>query len=219
MSEAHLKAPNGAVRAEEDDNRSASPRLKPVIGRLHRALRAATLNDHALIDRMLLPLNLKRPEDYRVFLNVHFEALLALKGAWRAQDSEDFEKMLHCLDADLGTLGAPRNPMPVRTCRPASIVAGLGVAVCHPRLAVGSGRLRRRVAEALTTSYLDFVPALSWAEFLVQLDSTAADANGTDEAILAARSTFNEFAAEFRRAQRRKRGRALMSDESTRRAS
>jgi heme oxygenase len=199
MTEGHLEAPNGAVRAEEGDNRSSSPKLKPAIGRLHRALRSATRNDHALIDRMLLPFDLKRPEDYRVFLNIHFEALLALKGAWRQQDSEDFEKMLRCLDTDLGTWGTPRNATPVLACRPASIGAGLGVAYVIRGSRLGAAVLRRGVATTLTTSYLDFVPKLSWAEFLVQLDSTAADSNGTEEAILAARSTFNVFVMEFHR--------------------
>jgi heme oxygenase len=199
MTEGHLKAPNGAVRAEEGDNRPSSARLKPAIGALHRALRAATRNDHASIDRMLLAFDLKRPEDYRLFLTIHLEALLALRGAWRQQDSEDFEKMLRCLDTDLGTSGAPRQAMPLQTCRPASIGAGLGVAYVIRGSRLGAAVLRRGVAKTLATAYLDYVPTLSWAEFLVQLDSTAADSNGTAEAIRAARSTFNVFVAKFLR--------------------
>jgi heme oxygenase len=176
-----------------------TPRLKPLIGRLHRALRAATRDDHALIDQMLLQFDLKRPEDYRGFLTIHFEALLALKAAWRQQDIEDFEQMLRCLDTDLGTSGAPRNVMPAASCRPASIGAGLGLAYVIRGSRLGAAVLRLGVGKTLATSYLDFVPRLSWTEFLVQLDSTAADSNDTEEAIRAARSTFNVFATKFLR--------------------
>jgi heme oxygenase len=199
MTEGPQKAPNGAVCAEDGENRSSAPRLKPVIGRLHRALRAATGNEHALIDRMLLPFDLRRPEDYRILLNIHYEALLALTGAWRQQDSEDFGKMLRCLDTDLGTFAAPRNGVPVQPCRPVSTGAGLGVAYVIRGSRLGAAVLRRGVAHAFSTSYLDYVPTLSWTEFLVQLDSAAADLNDTEEAILAARHTFNVFVAEFHR--------------------
>jgi heme oxygenase len=199
MTEGLPKAPSGPVRAEGASQHSASARKKPVIGSAHLALRAATRNDHALIDRMMLPFDLKRPEDYRAFLTIHFEALLALRGNWRPQDSEDFERMIRCLDTDLQTLGTLRNPMPIPACIPSSPGAGLGIAYVIRGSRLGAAVLRRGVAKALSTSYLDFVPTLSWTEFLGQLEFEANEPNGTSEAILAARSTFSVFVTEFNR--------------------
>jgi heme oxygenase len=199
MTEVHLKAMRGAVRAKEGHKRSASPRIKTAIGRVRRALRAATRDDHALVDRMLLALNLNRPEDYRIFLNIHFAALLTLRMDWRPQDSEDFEQMLRCLQADLETLGSPTTATSIPASVSASPSNGLGIAYVVRGSRWGAAALRRGVAGTLSTSYLDFVPALSWVEFLAQLESIADDPNGTDEAIRAARRTFNAFATEFNR--------------------
>jgi heme oxygenase (biliverdin-IX-beta and delta-forming) len=202
MTEVLLKRVPGTVLAEEGHQRSASPRIKTVIGRVHRELRAATRNDHALIDRMLLKFDLRRAENYRVFLNIHFAALLTLRIDWRPQDSEDFEQMLRSLQADLETLGIPSTTMPIPASGRANPGSGLGIAYVIRGSRLGAAFLRRGVVGTLSTSYLDFVPALSWAEFLGQLESIADDPNGTDEAIRAARCAFNAFATEFNRVHR-----------------
>jgi heme oxygenase len=195
MTEVPPKAVRGAVRAKH----SASPRIKTVIGKVRRALRAATRNDHALIDRMLLTLNLNKPEDYQVFLNIHFAALSTLRMDWRPQDSEDFEQMIRCLQADLETLGTSTTATPIPACVSASPCNGMGIAYVVRGSRWGAAALRRGVGDTLSTSYLDFVPALSWVEFLGQLESIADDPNGMGEAIRAARNTFNAFATEFSR--------------------
>jgi heme oxygenase len=174
----------------------AAPKAKTPIGTVHQALRAATRNDHALIDRMLLPFDLSKAEDYRMFLNIHFAALITVQADWRLQDSEDFERMLRCVRADLKALGC-KVPPTSRTRPSASPATGLGIAYVIRGSRLGAAVLRRGVVGELPTAYLDFVPALSWAQFLTELESLTDDPRGTHEAVCAARGIFNTFVAEF----------------------
>jgi heme oxygenase len=89
--------------------------------------------------------------------------------------------------------------MPIPACIPSSPSAGLGIAYVIRGSRLGAAFLRRGLAKALSTSYLDFVPTLSWTEFLGQLEFDANQPNGTSEAILAARSAFKVFVTEFNR--------------------
>jgi heme oxygenase len=168
---------------------------------MHRTLRAATRDDHALIDRMLLRFDLNRAEDYGIFLNIHFAALVTFQADWRLQDDEDFARMLRCLQADLETLGYTTTASQVPSRGPTSPSAGLGIGYVVRGSRLGAAVLRRGVVGELPTSYLDFVPALSWAAFLLELESIADDPTGRNEATRAARSTFNAFATEFTRLQ------------------
>jgi heme oxygenase len=202
MTQVPTEAMRGAVRAKATHKGPTPTKAKPGIGVVHRALRAATRSDHALIDRMLLPLDLSRAEDYRIFLNIHFAALVTLQMDWRPQDREDFEHMRRCAQADLSTLGCATAGLPMPPCTPPSPSKGLGVAYVIRGSRQGAALLRRGVAGNLPTLYLDFAPALSWGEFLVQLESIADDLTGRDDAIRAARSAFNTFAAEFTRLRR-----------------
>jgi heme oxygenase len=189
MIQVPAEAPTGAP----------GPKSKPVIGVVHRALRAATRNDHASIDRMLLPFDLKKAEHYRIFLNIHCVALEALRKDWREQDCADFEQMLGRVQADLRALGYAVNEPAPSLCMPMSPFHGLGVAYVIRGSRLGAAILRRGVAIDFPVSYLDFMPALSWAEFLPQLECIAQDPNGTDEAVCASRSTFKIFSTEFGR--------------------
>jgi heme oxygenase (biliverdin-IX-beta and delta-forming) len=197
MTEGIPKTVPGAVRAKEARRRSVAPAIKTVIGTVHRALRDSTRNEHALLDRLLLRLDLSKPSDYRAFLTIHAAALLSLRTDWRAKDSEDIEQMLRCLQTDLGTLGTPMRETAIPARAPLNLCTGFGTAYVIRGSRLGAAFLRRGVAGTLSTLYLDFVPALSWAQFLAELESVAEVANGTDEAVRAARSTFNVFAAEF----------------------
>jgi heme oxygenase len=170
-----------------------------VIGVVHQSLRAATRNDHAWIDRMLLPFNLSRSEDYRIFLNIHFAALVILQADWRLQDSQDFNQMLRCVQADLGMPECKTTASAITPRTPPNLFTGLGIAYVVRGSRLGAVALRRGVAAHFSTSYLDFVPALSWPEFLIELESIADDPNGRDDATRAARSTFNTFVTEFTR--------------------
>jgi heme oxygenase len=191
----------------------AAPRkAKPAVGIVHRTLRAATRNDHALIDRMLLPFALSRVDDYRMFLGFHFAALVSLRADWRVEDSEDFEQMLRCVEADLKTLGRAPPPVPVPLRTPATASTGLGIAYVVRGSRLGGAVLRRSVTGDLPTSYLDFVPALSWAQFLPQLESIVGDANARDDATRAARAAFNTFYKEFMRLQGGDRNAAVLNE-------
>src|SRR5271170_2273012 len=145
MTQVPVEALGGLVRTNGVRKGSATPKVKPAVGAVHCALRAATRNDHALIDRMLLPFDLSSAEDYRTFLNIHFATLVTLQAVWRPQDSEDFEEMLHCVQLDLRTLGrtvaAP--PMPPRA--PAGPSKGLGIAYVVRGSRLGAAVLRRGV--------------------------------------------------------------------------
>jgi heme oxygenase len=202
MTEGLPKPVPGAVRAEESRERAAAPKIRVVIGNVHRALRAATRNDHALIDRMLLPFHLSTPDDYRAFLNIHFAALLTLRERWQPEDCGDFEQMLRCLEADLGSLGTPVMAPPILPGEPVSPCRGLGIAYVIRGSRLGAAALRRGVGRTLPTMYLDCMPALSWTKFLGQLESIAEDREGIEEAIRAARGTFDVFAAEINRVNR-----------------
>jgi heme oxygenase len=199
MNPVPVEAAGGSVGAKEAP---AAPKAKRVVGVVHRTLRAATRDDHASIDRMLLPFNLNKVEDYRVFLNIHFGALAALQADWRLEDSEDFDRLLRCARVDLEILGCTTTKALSTLSRtPLSTAKGLGIAYVVRGSRLGAAVLRRGVGGKLPTSYLDFVPALSWTEFLVQLESIADDPAGRDDAVRAARGAFEIYSTEFTRLQ------------------
>jgi heme oxygenase len=197
MTQVPIEAMRFLVRAKDVSKSETVPKAKPVIGVVHRALRTATWNDHASIDRMLLPFDLNRTEDYRIFLNIHFTALAALRAAWRLQDRDDFERMTRCVQSDLESLRCTPSTTPCIPHESSNPPKGLGIAYVVRGSRLGAAVLRRRVAREFPTSYLDFVPALSWTAFLLELESIADDPAARDEATLAARSAFNVFAREF----------------------
>jgi heme oxygenase len=201
MTHVPVEAMRGPVRAKEVLTCQTTPKAKRVVGIVHRTLRAATRNDHSSIDRMLSRLDLNRAGDYRIFLKIHFAALVSLRADWRLQDGADFAQMLRCLQADLNTFGCTTTAPPILSGAPSSPSVGLGVAYVVRGSRLGAAVLRRGVVGELPTSYLDFSPSLSWAAFLLEIESIADDPNGRDEATRAARKTFNTFATEFTRLQ------------------
>ena len=96
-------------------------------GALHRALRAATRSDHVEVDRFVGRLNFNSRKEYGCFLTLHYCALQNLSGDWRAEDSEDFSKMLKCLQCDLQALGPTRIKLHPRTRHPLVFGNRLGV--------------------------------------------------------------------------------------------
>lgn len=175
--------------------------LNSTQGSVHAALRVATRGDHASIDRMLLPLDLSQADEYRMFLKLHFAALVFLRTDWRPQDGEDFAGLLQSLRADLKTLGCATTVPPMLSRTPTSSFQGLGISYVVRGSRLGAAVLRRGVAAEFPTAYLDFVPRLSWASFLSELESISNDADGRDQVTRAAQSTFGIFAAEFTRLQ------------------
>ena len=134
-----------------------------------------------------------------MFLHIHFASLVTLRADWRLQDGEDFAQMLDCLQADVESLGSETPALPTLSPAPTNPAKGLGIGYVVRGSRLGAAVLRRGVLVDLPTSYLDFIPGLSWAGFLIQLESIADDPHGKDEAARAAISTFHSFAAEFKR--------------------
>jgi heme oxygenase (biliverdin-IX-beta and delta-forming) len=184
MTKGHIRALPSAIRPETGRQSAAT---------VHRTLRGGTRDDHALIDAILLPLDLAKVRDYELFLSIHAESLLALAGVWRGEDSQDFQAMLGLLRSDLTTLGSSASVRWIHACIPASLGAGLGVAYVIRGSRLGAAVLRRGVPASMPTSYLDFVPSLPWRDFLPQLEVLAGDPADTQAAMLAARSTFAVF--------------------------
>jgi heme oxygenase len=170
-------------------------------GVLHRALRAATRSDHVLLDRLILRFDLTRREHYGLFLHLHYSALRNLEGDWLAEDQADFAAMLRCVQSDLHTLQIatpPRSPSGRAPLHPNN---RLGVAYVLRGSRLGAPFLRRRVPRQYPTAYLDFMPELSWAQFLVQLESSSdpSRARHDHEIVRGARITFEVFISVFNR--------------------
>jgi heme oxygenase len=168
-----------------------------MIGIMHRTLRAATRNDHALLDRLMLQFNLSRRDHYRLFLGFHFAALRSHKQYWRPEDYQDFQAMLGCLQSDLGSIEGPATELSTSVSLTSNNSAALGIAYVIRGSRLGAEVLRRSVPDDFPSSYLHFSPVLTWAKFLLQLEVGAEIPGGTDEAILGARCAFDSFATEF----------------------
>jgi heme oxygenase len=200
MSEAFIKAGRGVgARPTRDVTR----KVNRVIGVVHRALRVATRDYHASIDRMLLAFNLSSAKDYQAFLSIHFDTLLALREKWRVEDNADFGQMLSCLDSDLKSLGTEVTlPSIAASGNAVNADQALGIAYVIRGSRLGTIVLRQNVGCTLSSSYMDFAPTLSWTEFLLQLESIAGDRSRIEEASRAACNAFASFATKFMRANR-----------------
>lgn len=165
------------------------------LGTLHRALRAATRSDHMEVDRMIGQLDLTRREDYGRLLSIHHAALQDLKSEWRPEDREDFRAMSRRLQNDLRVLGFPTANSQSLSRAPLVPGSQLGIAYVIRGSRLGAAVLRPRVPLDFAASYLDFVPALSWIEFLGQLQdaSRIEEAQTRIAAIRGAKITFELF--------------------------
>jgi heme oxygenase len=171
-------------------------------GALRRTLRAATRSDHVILDRLILRFDLTRREHYGLFLHLHYSALTSLETDWRTEDRADFAIMLQRVRADLQTLRVTALPLHPMARQPLHASDRLGVAYVLRGSRLGAMPLRRRVPSRYPTAYLDFIPALSWTEFLVQLESSTDPANSNHEhdVIRGAKITFEIFVSLFNQA-------------------
>jgi heme oxygenase len=164
---------------------------------MRRILREATQNDHELIDQAMAKLDLTDRVGYRVFLDIHYEALSALEGRWSARDQPDFSGLLSCLVNDLQALNSPVD----RTAAPrkarAKPLCQLGLAYVIRGSRLGGAILRQRVPAEHPTSYLDYTPHLTWPEFLKQLEyqAQALNSQGHAQIIRGAKQAFAAFSA------------------------
>jgi heme oxygenase (biliverdin-IX-beta and delta-forming) len=181
--------------------RMASPVNTDPPGALHRTLRAATRSDHALLDRSILRFDLTRRDHYGLFLQLHCSALRDLEADWSAEDDTDLTSMLRCVQGDLRALriATPASSPGIRA--PLHPHGRLGVAYVLRGSRLGAQFLRRRVPRQYPAAYLDFMPALPWAEFLMQLESSdAPGARHDHEIVRGARIAFETFIGVFNRA-------------------
>jgi heme oxygenase len=159
---------------------------------LHGSLRAATRSNHMVVDGLVAQLDLTQREGYGRLLSIHHAVLQDLKSEWRAEDRDDFREMGRRLQNDLRVLGFPTaasQPMP-RT--PFAAGDQLGVAYVIRGSRLGSIVLRPRIPTRFSATYFDFAPALSWTQFLVQLQSVP-EGQPSDAAIRGAKFTFDMF--------------------------
>jgi heme oxygenase len=171
-------------------------------GVLHGALRAATRSDHVLLDGLILRFDLTRREHYGLFLHVHYSALRHLEADWLAEDQADFAGMLRCVQSDLHALQIATPARSPSGRAPLHPYDRLGVAYVLRGSRLGAPFLRRRVPRQYPTAYLDFMPELSWTQFLVQLESSAdpSRARHDHEIVRGARITFEIFISILNRA-------------------
>jgi heme oxygenase len=182
--------------------RMATPVNSDPPGALHRALRAATRSDHALLDRSVLRFDLTRRDHYGQFLQLHWSALRDLEADWSAEDDTDLIAMLRCVRSDLHHLRIATSECSPASRAPLRAHSRLGVAYVLRGSRLGAPFLRRRVPRQYPTAYLDFMPALPWAEFLAQLESSshAQGAGHEHEIVRGARMAFEIFISVFNRA-------------------
>jgi heme oxygenase (biliverdin-IX-beta and delta-forming) len=180
----------------------AAPAKVESPGVLHRTLQAATRSDHVILDRLILRFDLTRREHYGLFLHLHYSALRNLEADWRVEDRVDFAAMLRCVQSDLQTLRIATLPLPPTGHTSLHLSNRLGIAYVLRGSRLGAAFLRRAVPSQYPTAYLDFMPALSWAQFLVQLESSShlPAANHDHDTIRGAQITFEIFVGLFNRA-------------------
>ena len=190
-AENHVRSPRGRE----------SPIKRDSLGREHRLLRAATRIDHAILDRMMLRMDLGARRDYGIFLHIHYGVLQTLEPYWRDEDREDFFGMLHAVKQDIQALGAATPSISPVVHRPLLMSNKWGVAYVLRGSRLGTQFLRRGIPSGLPTAYFDFTPALTWLRFLEQLELIPADPNGaSDDLIHGARVAFEIFTNVFTQA-------------------
>jgi heme oxygenase len=187
-----------------DDPRltSLKPRVvkrtqKPAIELVHRALRTATRDSHASIDRMLLRFDLARSNDYQTFLTIHLDTLCALRGYWRAQDEADFQLLVDCISADLNSLGCTSIVSRIEAPTLIGSLAGLGISYFMRESRQLAAALRRGSVFTSPTASLDFAPTTPWTAFLLELEIIFDDATATQQAARAARGAYELLANQF----------------------
>jgi heme oxygenase len=171
------------------------PMSREPLSALHRSLRAATRNDHVEVDRLIGQLDLTCSEDYGRLLSIHHAVLQDLKSEWRPEDRDDFHAMSRRLQNDLRVLGFPTaNPQSISRA-PLAEGDQLGIAYVIRGSRLGASVLRPRIPLQYPSSYLDFLPTLSWIQFLAQMQSVskAAEAQTSNAAIRGAKITFELF--------------------------
>ncbi len=166
----------------------------------HAVLKAATADAHRRLDDLMSSHDLGHAASYEAFLSIHHGALSILVLHCGAHDRPEFEDLLACLRADLGTMPATRSADVVRS-KPPGPAESLGVAYVLRGSRLGAAFLRKRVGTGLPARYLNQPSSESWPAFLERLEAqtSAADNDDIEAIVSAARHAFDVFLAAARR--------------------
>ncbi|MGK2873536.1 MAG: biliverdin-producing heme oxygenase [Alphaproteobacteria bacterium] len=134
-------------------------------------LRLATQNDHHNLDETISKINLSDLQGYVTFLCIHHHALENLMPHSRPEDQADFESMARCARNDLAILGEAPTSLPAARIVRQPNLHGLGVAYVVRGSRLGARFIRAKIPDGFPASYLSFAPALSWSDFLKQLQA------------------------------------------------
>jgi len=158
-------------------------------------LREATRDEHRRIDQTISRLQLADRTSYRTFLAIHYMALRALSGCWRAADEADLSALSLCLLDDLVDHPADIWVGSARRAE-ANSLQRWGVAYVIRGSRLGGAILRQRVPTGYPTSFLDFAPALTWPVFLKQLEheTRSTDSRARSQIVEGAQQAFGAFA-------------------------
>jgi heme oxygenase len=190
-------SPQGALRSEGADGGSRATKANSTVRSVHHALRRATWAHYALIDRLLLQVDLGLLRDYQLLLKVHLTRFKCLNVLGDLKIVLISGAMLACLQADLADLGLPQRPFETPAYKAADDADSLGVAFVIRGLRHIAAILRRRVLRGAPTQYLDFTPVIRWPQFLLQLEGAAVHPGGIEGASEAARRAFDTLIVEF----------------------
>jgi heme oxygenase len=147
------------------------------------------------VDRLIARLDLACREGYGRLLFIHLAVLQDLESEWRLEDRDDFPAMSRRLKIDLSALGFHIPKSQLMSRKPLAEGNQLGIACVIRGSRLGASVLRPRIPSKFSASYFDFVPTLSWFQFLTQLQvvSTQAGTDPTDAAVRGAKMTFAMF--------------------------
>jgi heme oxygenase (biliverdin-IX-beta and delta-forming) len=160
---------------------------------LHARLQAATRAAHRRLDDALAGFDLTDRTSYDAFLRIHRAAMAVLVTQSGAEDRDDFDALLACLDTDLSlSPSATRVQSTPRAAGNGYRERGVAYVVRGSRL--GAAFLKKQVPSSFPAAYLNHETTLSWPAFLHRLGATApSDAQAGEEIIAAAQETFQVF--------------------------
>lgn len=162
------------------------------------ALRAATADAHARVDRIYSTFDLARRADYGLFLQAQAAALLPLECALDAGAAPhlglDWQRrrrtgaILH--DLDTLSLPVPRSQSLPPIDRPG---AALGTLYVLEGSRLGGALLARSVPSEYPAAFLAPAPTTLWRAFLEILETTLQTGDQRNEAVRAAEAAFKHF--------------------------
>lgn len=170
---------------------SSSPSRNAAHNSFHQRIRRETRTAHDIVDDAMSVFDLQDAKAYGRFLGHHAQALAALRSQVRAEDRSDVQEMANRIEEDLRGLGVGD----VVTASPSERLDGFGVAYVLRGSRMGARILRARIGPGLPTRYMDFTPALTWRDFLAELETHAAGVHepGRRHIIVSAQWAFEAF--------------------------